>query len=333
MACGLAVGMLLAAVGLLAGGVAAQWKPDKPVTVVVPWGAGGSTDQVVRVVARELEKALGQTVVVVNQPGASGAIGTKSVLEGARDGTLIASGAAKDLGTYAVSGLLNTRIEDWHLYLAVINASVVGVNASAPYTTLDELIRGMREKPNTVRVATAGITSSGGDALRQLQEAFKVEARQITYDGGNPAVIATAGGETEVTTQLGVEQAEMLRANRLRGLAVLSGKALQLDGVAPIDPITKYKPDFTLADNYFGLFVPKGVPKEITETLDRIWRDVMLKSEALAKYAQSRGAIVAVLHGEAAHKAVMPAIQVAAYGLVARNQAKIDPASIGISRP
>jgi tripartite-type tricarboxylate transporter receptor subunit TctC len=330
---GLAAGMLLAAAGLLASSALAEWRPEKPVTVVVPWGAGGSTDQVVRIVARELEKALGQTVVVVNQPGASGSIGTKSVLEGAKDGTLIASGAAKDLGTYAVSGLLNTRIDDWHLYLAVINASVIGVNALTPYKTLDDLVTAMKERPNTIRVATAGITSSGGDGLRQFQEAFKVEAKHITYDGGNPAVIATAGGETEVTTQLGVEQAEMLRANRLRGLAVLSGKPLRLEGVAPIDPITKYEPDFKSADNYFGLFVPKGVPKEVTDTLDKIWRDVMPKSEALARYAQSRGAIVAVLHGEAAQKAVMPAIQVMAYGLVARNQAKIDPATIGIAKP
>src|SRR5919108_5146077 len=84
--CGLAAGVLLAA-----GGALVQWKPDKPVTIIVPWDAGGSTDQMARVLARELEKALGQTVVVVNKPGASGSIGTKAVLEGAKDGTLIAS--------------------------------------------------------------------------------------------------------------------------------------------------------------------------------------------------------------------------------------------------
>jgi hypothetical protein len=88
-----------------------------------------------------------------------------------------------------------------------------------------------------------------------------------------------------------------------------------------------------LADNYFGLFVPKGVPKAMTEALDKVWIDVMPKSEALAKYSQSRGAIDATLHGAEAQKAVMPAVQVAAYGLVGRNQAKIDPASIGIAKP
>lgn len=309
------------------------WKPDKPITVVVPWGAGGSTDQVVRVIAQELGEALGQKVVVVNQPGASGSIGTKSVLEGAKDGTMIASGAAKDLGTYAVTGLLNTKIEDWNLYLAVINASVVAVGAESPYKSLDDLIQAMKDKPGSVKVATAGITSSGGDGLRQLQEAFGVEGKQIAYDGGNPAVIATVGGEADVTTQLGVEQAEMLRAGKLRGLAVLSDKPLKLEGVAEIPPITKFKPDFKLAANYFGLFVPKGAPKGMTEALDKVWADVMPKSKALAKYAESRGAILATLHGEEAQKAVMPSIQVAAYGLAAKNQAKVDPASLGIKKP
>ncbi|MEJ1161824.1 Bug family tripartite tricarboxylate transporter substrate binding protein [Prosthecomicrobium sp. N25] len=328
---GLAAGTM--AFGLLAGPAAAQWKPEKPITVIVPWGAGGSTDQVVRVVAQEVEKALGQKVVVVNQPGASGAIGTKSVLDAPKDGLTIASGAAKDLGTYAVSGALDTRIEDWHLYLAVVNASVIGVNASTPFKTLPDLIQAMKDKPGSLKVATAGITSSGGDGLRQLQTAFGVEAKQITYDGGNPAVIATAGGETDATTQLGVEQAEMIRAGKLRGLAVLSARPLALEGVPPIDPVTKFKADFKLADNYFGIFVPKGAPKEVTDTLDRIWKEVMPKSEALAKYAESRGAIVAVLSGEEARKAVMPAIQIAAWALVDRKQSKIDPASIGIEKP
>lgn len=327
-ACALAWAVLAAT-----GPAVAQWKPEKPVTVIVPWGAGGSTDQVVRVIALEVEKALGQKVVVINQPGGSGSIGTKTVLDAPKDGHMIASGAAKDLGTYKVSGTLDTTIDDWHLYLAVVNASVVGVNASTPFKTLPDLVKAMKDSPGTVKVATAGITSSGGDGLRQLQTAFGVEAKHITYDGGNPAVIATAGGETEVTTQLGVEQAEMIRSGKLRGLAVMSALPLALESVAPIDPITKFKPDFKLADNYFGIFVPKGVPKEVTDTLDKIWKDVMPKSEALTKYAQSRGAIVAVVSGEEAKKAVLPAIQVAAYGLVDRKQNKIDPASIGIAKP
>ena len=64
------------AMGLSGSAPAAEWEPDQPITIIVPWAAGGSTDQVTRVVAGELEEALGESVVIVNQPGASGSVGT-----------------------------------------------------------------------------------------------------------------------------------------------------------------------------------------------------------------------------------------------------------------
>jgi tripartite-type tricarboxylate transporter receptor subunit TctC len=323
---------MLAAAALvgLSGAASAQWKPEKPVTVVVPWGAGGSTDQVVRLLAKEIEGALGQTVVIVNQPGASGSVGTKAVLEAPKDGYMWASGAAKDAGVYAVSGLLNTKLDDWHLYLAVINSSVIGVNPSTPYKTLDDLVKAMKEKPGEITVATAGIASSGGAALGAFSSGAGVKARHVTYDGGNPAVIATAGGETQVTTQLAVEQAQMIRAGRIRPLAVVGTKSLTLEGVPEIPAITKAIPNFPATDNYFGIFVPKGVPAAVTQTLDKIWDEKIAKSEALKKYATSQGAIVAVVRGDKAKEAVMPAIKEAAWGLWDRKEAKVDPKSVGI---
>lgn len=319
----------------LSGSATAQnypWKPEKPITIVVPWGAGGSTDQVVRLLGKEIEAALGQTVVIVNQPGASGSIGTRSVLEGAKDGYMWASGAAKDVGTYAVSGMLTTKLDDWHLFLGVINSSVIGVNARTPYKTVDDLVKAMKAKPNGVTVATAGINSSGGAALGAFSQGTGVQARQVTYDGGNPAVISTVSGETEVTTQLAVEQAEMIRAGRIRPLAVLGTKALVLEGVPEIPAITAVIPNFPATDNYFGIFVPKGVPEPVVKTLEMIWADKIAKSEALKKYATSRGAIVAVVSGEAAKNAVMPAVKEFAWGMWDRKEAKVSPESVGIRR-
>jgi tripartite-type tricarboxylate transporter receptor subunit TctC len=325
---------MLAAVAVLAlGGTASAqypWKPEKPITIVVPWGAGGSTDQVVRLLAKEIEDAIGQKVVIVNQPGASGSIGTKSVFEAPKDGYMWASGAAKDVGVYAVSGLLNTKLDDWNLYLAVINSAVIGVNAKTPYKTIDDLVKAMKANPEKITVATAGIASSGGAALGAFTQGTGTKARQVTYDGGNPAVIATAGGETEVTTQLAVEQAEMIRAGRIRPLAVMSTKPLKIEGVAEIPPITKAIPGFPATDNYFGIFVPAGVPPAVLQTLDRIWDEKIAKSEALKKYAESRGASVAVVRGKAAKDAVLPAVKEFAWGLWDRKEAKVDPKSVGI---
>jgi hypothetical protein len=81
------VAALLSLAVALPAAAQATWKPEKPITIIVPWAAGGSTDQVTRVTAAEIEKALGQKVVVVNQPGASGSIGTKNAMEG-REGRL-----------------------------------------------------------------------------------------------------------------------------------------------------------------------------------------------------------------------------------------------------
>ena len=91
------------------GALAQNWKPTRPINLIVPWAAGGSTDQVTRVTAAELEKALGQTIVIVNQPGASGAIGTKSALDAAKDGYTWTAGAAQDLGTYQTLGSVKTE--------------------------------------------------------------------------------------------------------------------------------------------------------------------------------------------------------------------------------
>jgi tripartite-type tricarboxylate transporter receptor subunit TctC len=309
------------------------WKPERPVNVIVPWAAGGSTDQVIRVVAGELQEALGQTVVVVNQPGGSGSIGTRTVLDAARDGYTLASGAAKDLGTYAVSGLLDTRIEDWHLYLAVANQTVVSVNPDTPYESFDQLVQAMKEKPGAITVATAGVNSSGFTGMEAVAQVTGVTYRHVSYDGGNPAVIATVAGETQVTTQLGVEQADMIRAGRLRPLAVVSDRPLELEGAGTIPPITKWYPDYKPDANYFGVFVPKGVPEEVTATLDQVWSDVIADSEALKEYAAERGALFLPVSGEAAQQAVQPAIRRSAWILQDSGKAKVSPERLGIPRP
>ena len=170
------------------------WQPDRPITIIVPWAAGGSTDQVTRIVASELEDALGQSVVVVNQPGASGSIGTKNALEAPLDGYTWTAGAAGDLGTYVVLDMLDTSLADWHLYLDVANASVIGVNPNTPYQTFDELLEAMQANPGEISVATAGLSSAGHNAMELIAQATGAEYNHVTYDGGNPAVIATVSG-------------------------------------------------------------------------------------------------------------------------------------------
>src|SRR3569832_1211277 len=128
----------------------AQWKPTRPINLIVPWAAGGSTDQVTRVTAAELEKVLGQTIVVNNQPSTSGSIGTKSALDAPKDGYTWTAGAAQDLGAYQTLGSLNSSIKDWHLFLNVANIQVIGVNPSRPWKNAKEFIDDMKKRPGQI---------------------------------------------------------------------------------------------------------------------------------------------------------------------------------------
>jgi len=317
------------------GAALAEWQPDKPINIIVPWSAGGSTDQVTRVVAPILEEALGTPVVVVNQPGASGSIGTKAALDAPRDGYTWTANAIANNATYSVTGLVeDTSIEDYHIYLHVANVPVVSVNADAPYQDFGELLEAMES--GDVTVGTAGVNSSGGMALAAIKEAAEGElsaARMVTYDGGNPAVLAAAAGEVAATTQLAVEQTEMIKAGRLRALAVLSDKELVVEGIDPIPPITNWMPDMKVAPDYFGVFIPVGAPQEVYDTVDQVWEEHVMNSEALQSYAVERGADFNPSYGDAALERAMPVVIAEACARVTRGEAVIDPSEIGIDCP
>ena len=315
------------------GAFAQQWKPTRPINIIVPWAPGGSTDQITRVTAAELEKALGQTIVIVNQPGASGSIGTKSALDAAKDGYTWTSGAAQDLGTYETLGSLKTKISDWNLFLTVANIQVIGANPNTPYQNAKQLLDAMKANPGKISVATAGVTSAGHNAMELIAKDTGVKYRHVTYDGGNPAVVATVAGETEITTQLAVEQADMIRGKRLRPLATVSDKPLDLDGYGVIPPLSDAIPGFTAPANYFGIFIPKGVPDEVIKTMEKVWAENIANNAAIKKYAASRGALFAPLFGEAAQKAVYPAIQANAWLLFNSGKAKVSPDTVGIAKP
>ncbi|MDO8887589.1 MAG: tripartite tricarboxylate transporter substrate binding protein [Hydrogenophaga sp.] len=311
----------------------AQWKPDRPITLIVPWAPGGSTDQVSRVTAAELEKHLGQKIVIMNQPGASGSVGTKNAMAAPADGYTWTAGGAKDLGTYKVLGMLDTSASDWNLYLNVAHIAVVGVNADTPFKTMPELLAAMKANPNSISVATAGVNSSGHSAIESIARVAGVTYKHVTYDGGAPAAVAAASGETQVTTQLAAEQTDMIRAKRIRPLAVVGDKSIEIEGYGTIPPLSQFIPGYKDPINYFGIFVPKGAPPEVKQTLDRIWATEMVKSEALKKYAQSRGAMFAPMAGEEAQKAVFPAIQSYAWTQQAAGKAKVSPDTVGIPKP
>jgi len=311
----------------------AQWKPEKPIRIIVPWGAGGSTDQAVRAIAGDIEEGLGQQVVVVNQPGGGGAIGTQSVLDAPHDGYTWAAGAVKDLGTYIIRGSVDTKAEDWALFFNTANAAVVSVNADAPVKDFAEFLSMMKSDPSKVSVAIAGIPSSGHDAIMAIKHTAGGDYKSVSYDGGNPAVIATVSGETMATTQLLSEQIEMIRAKRLRPIAALTPDDLEVEGYGTIPSINKWLPDLKAAPIYFGIWAPKDVPAEVIQTMEKVWDSNVKNSKSLKKFAYTRGQVVAPYYGQAAQDKARASIVNAAWALHDGGQSKVDPSTVGMPRP
>lgn len=312
--------------------IAQDWKPAEPVTIVVPWAAGGSTDSIVRVLAKELTEAVGQTFVVVNQPGASGSVGTRSVWDAPHDGKMMASGAAADLGAYPVLGMLDVPLQDWRLYLAVQNPQVVSVGKDAPWKDFGELLEHM--KTEEVTDGTAGLTSAGAIALQAIQAAAPdIKVRQITYEGGNPAATSTVAGETQMTTQTAVEQVDMIRAGRLRPLAVLSDKPLEIKDFGEVPPITNWLPDVKFAPNYFGIFLPADSDPAVIAGMDKVWAEHMMDSQALRDHAVERASLYDPSFGDEAQAKAMPALSNNTWQQFEAGTAPNSPEKYGYPKP
>lgn len=307
----------------------AEW-PEKPIQLIVPWGAGGATDQVTRVVASELEAELGQSVVVVNQPGASGSIGSKAAWDAPHDGYTWTAGAAKDLGTYAVTGKMDTSIKDWNLYLNSALASVISVPAGSDIEDMDGLIKAL--KAGGLKVGTSGVNSAGHSAIEAVANAAGGTYIHAAYDGGAAAVLSTVSQETDVTTQLISEQIDMLRAGKLKPIAILADADTEVPGVGTIPSISAALPNVPIAPIYFGVFVPGDVPEEVSGKIKAAW-DKLATSKALAEYTEGRGSIMTVHSGAEAQDRVWSSIQLNAWLLHDGGQSVTSPDKLGIPRP
>ncbi len=312
--------------------LAQEWKPTKPITVIVPWPAGGATDLTVRILAAEMEKTLGQRISVVNTPGATGSIGMKNAWDAARDGYTWTANSDTSLVNYPVLDLMKTTHRDWVQWYALFTPCIISVNADYPAKDLVDLVRIMKEKPGQVAVASAGVGSSGHTALEVFKTATGVSVRHVPYAGGNPAVVATVSGETNVVMQLSVEQADMIRAKKLKPLANTSDRVLTVSGHGEIHPVTKSYPAFPLTGSHFGLMVPKDTPKEVLVAITRAF-DVAAKSERLKKFADEKAVFLTNLKEGEAMKMADEAASVVTWTLFDNGAAKISPAQFNIPKP
>lgn len=334
-------GAAFAAAATLAAGLAAtpalaqSWQPEDAVRIIVPWSAGGATDAIMRLLAGEITDELGAPVVVVNQTGARGTVGTKSVMDAPHDGLTWASGGIQDLGTYEVQGLLDTSLDDWHLFLVVQNAPVLTVGLDTPFESVEDVVNYMKENPGELTVGTSGIPSTAYSAMQAFSNHVGGDFRAVGYDGDAPTMVAVVSGEVQATTQSGPGQAPMIKGNRVRPLAVLADRPLEIEGYGTIPPITDTYPDFKAPGLTIlvGVFLPKDVPDEVIARLETLWDETVANSDAIKKYAAENGSIFSPMYGEEAREISDAAVSETAWRMHEAGATKVSPEELGIPKP
>lgn len=309
-----------------------NWVPQQSIQIFVPSGKGDATDQLVRILAEELESELNQKIIIINKSGRAGSLATEKVLQAPADGYTWLAGAASDLGTYQLRGKLDTKIQDWHVYLAALQVLIISANPDSKYLTFDDLIADMKSGGADLTVGTDGYTSSSHMVFETIRQKVGGAYRLVSHSKGKQAVRSTVSGETLVTAQFISEQKELLVKKRLRALAVVSADPIEVDGIGVIEPVNKWISNFDVSPVYVGLYLPRGVPYNVINTLDHIWKTRIANSKALSKFVSSNGAEISIAFGPEAQAKVWPSIQDAAWTYYDGGMAKVSPDTLGILR-
>lgn len=334
------ISVAVAAVALLASGCADQGSdaasyPERDISVTVPFNAGGSTDLTARTVGEAMGEHFGNEVVVTNTPGAAGSVGTQSVLNATHDGyTLLANGMLA-FTSMPVMGTLDTMPADWDIWLATFTPNVIAVPADSPYETIEDLVQAMEENPGEISAGTAGPGSAGHIAAELIATAADVEYRHVPYEGGNPAILATLGGEVDFAPQLLVEMQDMLIAGDLRGLATLSDTEVTLEGGVTIPTLADALPE--IADvlpmgETTGLAVPEGLDEEILTQIDEGFAAAMEDQDFLDFSAENGMEPVGIGRADSAER-VADLQSVVAWTLYDAGVADNNPEDFDIPRP
>jgi tripartite-type tricarboxylate transporter receptor subunit TctC len=263
--------LLIHAIAAIAIAVAPQAHsayPDKPVRIVVPWAAGGSTDILARTLANQLNAALGQPFIVDNRPGASGNIGSDLVAKAKPDGYTL------------LLGLMNTHVVNPMLYadmpfrgiddftpvgmLAIVVTTLV-IHPSIPARNVASFIAFAKSHPGKLACATAGLGSSTHLNAALFEKIAGVRMLHVPYKGGAPAVVDTVAGQTQVLFTAATQTLPHVKSGRLRLLGVTSAKRAPMFPDAPA--IAESLPGYE-ATVWYGVFAPAGMPKDLTAFLN-----------------------------------------------------------------
>ncbi|CCD89041.1 conserved exported protein of unknown function [Bradyrhizobium sp. ORS 285] len=242
--------------------------PSRAITVIVPFAAGGPSDAMMRILAEHMKQTLGQPVLVENVTGAGGSIGVGRAVRSRADGYTVSFG---HLGTHVANGAVYRLGYDLVADLEPVvllpsNPMIIVSKSNVPAKSLSELLAWLKAQPNPASAGTAGNGSGSHIAGLYFEQVTGIKLQYVPYRGTGPAMNDLVGGQIDLIVDQTSNAINQVRAGTIRAYAVTDAKRLDS---APEIPTTD---EAGLAGFHMtlwsGLWLPKGTPKEIVETLN-----------------------------------------------------------------
>jgi tripartite-type tricarboxylate transporter receptor subunit TctC len=252
----------------LAAGPAEAAYPDRPITILVPWGAGGGTDAVTRVLAAQLEAGLGVPVNVVNRTGGGGVVGHSAIATAEADGYTLGVITA-EIGMMHWVGLTDLTYEDYTpLALFSFDPAGVQVAADAPYETVEDLIAAIRENPGELKGSGAGQGGIWHLALAGMLQAADVDPNAVAWvpsQGAAPGLTDLVAGGVDVVPSSVVEARALMDAGRVKSLAVMADE--RLEAFPDVPTLEEAMGSTWTVAAWRSLVGPEGLPEDVVQTL------------------------------------------------------------------
>jgi tripartite-type tricarboxylate transporter receptor subunit TctC len=274
--------------------------PEKDLQGIIQWGAGGSTDVVMRAVTPHAEEVLGASVVMTNRTGGVGAIATKYVMTQKPDGYTLLMGA-ENPQLYKVMGLGDIDYSDFiPIDILARGTPILVANPDAPYNTFAEFVEYAAANPGEVKIGSTGPGGVPSVITAMMQSQVDLPVTAVPYDGDGPALTALMGGAIDVMPAVLGAAIENVKAGRVKALAVFDMEPSPLlPDVAPVVQDYPGFADYLPWGPFFGVFVKEGTPDEAVEKLRAAYQE-SAEQEEFRTLMDERGFTLLNITGEEA---------------------------------
>lgn len=269
----------------------AQEFPSRPITIVVPFSAGGGVDTVARLLAEKLRTTLNATVVVDNKAGGSGMIGALAVVKATPDGHTLLLGSAGETAinpfVYKSRMAYNPAKDLLPITLVTRIPNVLVVSPNLPVKNTEELIAFAKKNPGRVSYSTSGVGNPQHLNGELLEELAGVHMVHIPYRGASGQLIDVTSGVVDMTFVSYTAAKSFIQTGKVKAIAMTSAKRMgfapDIPALAEFKPLAKYQ-----LENWFGLFAPAGTPDAVVNKLNAAV-GLALKDADLAKRLRDQG--------------------------------------------